>query len=99
MSKTNRKPATVTPASRLLDVARADAPGMTFGHARSDAARVAYDRTLCRYEVGTDAVLVIIGARSAVLPYLDALLSGCVTRTECDQWIADAPKRTAATVA
>jgi len=93
---------TMTPASRLLDLARAANPDGPTGVARSGACVVTYHRTRCTehgtpgYGVGTDALHVILGARSAVLPYIEAILAGCVTREACDAWIADAPARVAA---
>lgn len=94
-----------TPAACLLDAARASTPDAPTGVARSGGAVVTYYRAreygrrlhaVSAYDVGTSAVRVIDGPRSIVLPYLDALLSGCATRAECDAWIADAPTRAAA---
>jgi len=93
---------TMTPASRLLDLARAANPDGPTGVARSGACVVTFLRAhragfvRARYDVGTDAVSIADGPRARVLPYVEAILAGCVTREACDAWIADAPARVAA---
>ncbi len=91
----------VTPASRLLTLARAATPDRPTGVARSGACVVTYERTLGHaYEVGTDAVSIIGPARSSVvLPYISAILAGNVTRATCDAWISAAPARANAAAA
>jgi len=93
---------TTTPASRLLDLARANNPDGPTGVARAGACVVTYQRVgACRrmYDVGTDAMSIRLSYRVKVLPYIEAILAGCVTRETCDAWIADASARVAAAVA
>lgn len=80
----------MSPAEKLLVEARAESPMRPVGCARSGLARVSWYRAARhrQYEVGTDALSVAVGLRKQVLPYVEALLAGCVTRDECKGWIA-----------
>ncbi len=93
----SRPPTAIVHGCRLLDAARKSNPDRPQGCSFHGAARVTYYRAAGhrQYEVATDAVCIIVGSRSVVLPYVDALLAGCVTREMCDAWIA---KRTTPTV-
>lgn len=92
-----------TAAEKLLDAARAATPERPEGVARSGSVVVTYRRAFrltggmrmpgAGYGVGTDALLIAGGQRSDVLPYVEALLAGCVTRVEAMNWIAAAPER------
>ena len=82
-----------TATDRLLDAARAAraaTPDVPTGIARSGSAVVTYYRASkpARYEVGTDAIIAARGQRGHVTPYVDALLAGCCTAPDCEQWIA-----------
>ena len=98
-----------TTASRLLDLARAATHDLPYGVASHGAAIVSYRRArhtsagqrlldAAGYDVGTAALTIATGRRAEVLPYVEAILAGCVTRASAEAWIADAPERAKAAV-
>lgn len=77
----------MSPAERLLADALMSHSTEPTGLARKGSVVVTWDRVARRYDVGTNAQNIATGPRSRVLPYLTAILAGCVTREACEAWI------------